>query len=119
MPGNCAPHSEGKSACFHPGGGQKKVDYNALYSAFKTLSQVAPTGPAFSQCTACSPPVLEALDSQGWELIKKVGEKPSHLEDLTGLTALMQVCNNTFKYAFQQMLNWKLLKYFNRFNHLY
>ena len=28
---------------------------------------------------------------QGWELMKKVGEDPSHLEDLTGLTALMQV----------------------------
>ena len=99
-------------------------------------SQVAPTGPAFSQCTACSPPVLEALETQGWlfffldpahnhfiwlgvdllyifyiqgwelicyifavyifyiqgwELMKKVGEDPSHLEDLTGLTALMQV----------------------------
>ena len=63
----------------------------------KTVSQVAPTGPAFSQCTACSPPVLEALDRQGWELIKKVGEKPSHLEDLTGLTVLMQVCKTTFK----------------------
>ena len=30
MPGNCAPHSEGKSACFHPGGGQNKVDYIEL-----------------------------------------------------------------------------------------
>ena len=57
----------------------------------RLYTQVAPTGPAFSQCTACSPPVLEALDQQGWELVKKVGEKPNHLEDLTGLTALMQV----------------------------
>ena len=95
MPGNRAPHSEGQFACFHPGGGQNELhsmkQIKSL-SALKTISQVAPTGPAFSQCTACSPPVLEALDRQGWELIKKVGEKPSHLEDLTGLTALMQVC---------------------------
>ena len=91
MPGNCAPHSEGQFACFHPGGGQNEL-HSMKPSELKTLSQVAPTGPAFSQCTACSPPVLEALDRQGWELIKKVGEKPSHLEDLTGLTALMQVC---------------------------
>ena len=59
--------------------------------------QVAPTGPAFSQCTACSPPVLKALKEEGWELVKKVGERPSYLEDLTGLTALMQVgvCNGS------------------------
>lgn len=63
---------------------------HTLRGSLHAFTQVAPTGPAFSQCTACSPPVLEALDSQGWELIKKVGEKPSHLEDLTGLTALMQ-----------------------------
>ena len=62
----------------------------------ETYLQVAPTGPAFSQCTACSPPVLEALDREGWELVKKVGEKPNHLEDLTGLTALMQVWKITF-----------------------
>lgn len=63
---------------------------HTLRGSLHAFTQVAPTGPAFSQCTACSPPVLDALDHQGWELIKRVGEKPSHLEDLTGLTALMQ-----------------------------
>ena len=41
--------------------------------------------------------MLKALKEEGWELVEKVGERPSYLEDLTGLTALMQVgvCNGS------------------------
>ena len=97
MPRNRAPHSQGQSTCVHPGYWSNSWSWlnepkaKGHICILETHLQVAPTGPAFSQCTACSQPVLEALDQQGWELVKKVGEKPNHLEDLTGLTALMQV----------------------------
>ena len=29
-------------------------------------------GPAFSQCTGCSAPVLAALRDNGWDTVKKV-----------------------------------------------
>lgn len=48
-----------------------------------------PTGPAFSQCTACSSKVIQIYKEQGFELVKKVGENPKYLEDLTGLTDLL------------------------------
>jgi len=54
------------------------------------FSQMTPTGQAFSQCTACSPPVLERIKEDGFEFVKKVGESPQYLEDITGLTSLKQ-----------------------------
>ena len=98
---SCLSHGKGPSAPApaRVGAGEEEESClgtvpHTLRGSLHAFTQVAPTGPAFSQCTACSPAVLEALDRQGWELMKKVGEKPSYLEDLTGLTALMQVFKN-------------------------
>jgi len=63
---------------------------HTLRGSLHGFTQVAPTGPVFSQCTACSPKVLEQLREQGFELVRRVGEEPNYLEDLTGLTELMQ-----------------------------
>lgn len=56
-------------------------------------SQMIPTGPAFSQCTACSREVLDLFSKEGFELVRKVGESPQYLEDVTGLTSLKNDTN--------------------------
>jgi len=65
---------------------------HTIRGSLHSFNQYLPTGPAFSQCTACSPKVLELYKSEGFELVKKVGEDPKYLEEITGLTDLL---NNT------------------------
>lgn len=45
---------------------------------------------AFSQCTACSDMVVEAYRSKGWDFVLEAMQRPSMLEELTGLHALHQ-----------------------------
>jgi ubiquitin-like modifier-activating enzyme ATG7 len=47
-----------------------------------------PASAAFDQCTACSPAVLEAFESGGFDFLLNVFNQPSYLEDLTGLSQL-------------------------------
>ena len=53
-----------------------------LLSAFE---QNAYRGRAFSKCTACSLPVLESLQQQGFPFLRSVCEDPETLERLLGL----------------------------------
>jgi len=62
---------------------------HTIRGSLHSFTQITPTGPAFSQCTACSPKVLELFKEEGFELIRKVGNNPKYLEDITGLTDLM------------------------------
>merc|ERR1712142_1290736 len=62
---------------------------HTIRGSLHSFTQITPTGPAFSQCTACSPKVLELFREEGFELIRKVGNNPKYLEDITGLTDLM------------------------------
>ena len=41
--------------------------------------------PAYDKCTACSPPVLSALESDGWDFVAAVLSDPDVLERVTGL----------------------------------
>jgi ubiquitin-like modifier-activating enzyme ATG7 len=52
------------------------------------FGQTCMTGQAFSQCTACSPAVLQQYRSQGWGFVRQVLSQPSLLEELTGLAEL-------------------------------
>jgi ubiquitin-like modifier-activating enzyme ATG7 len=54
------------------------------------FSQVVMQGVAFSQCTACSPAVLEAYRRDGWGFVAKVLQNPKWLEELTGLAELQR-----------------------------
>jgi len=62
---------------------------HTIRGSLHNFTQLTPTGPAFSQCTACSPKVLELFKKEKFEMIRKVGENPKYLEDITGLTDLM------------------------------
>eukprot|EP00092_Neocalanus_flemingeri_P029015 GFUD01031500.1.p1 GENE.GFUD01031500.1~~GFUD01031500.1.p1 ORF type:complete len:680 (+),score=251.80 GFUD01031500.1:45-2084(+) len=62
---------------------------HTIRGSLHNFKQFTPTGPAFSQCTACSPKVLDLFKKEEFELIRKVGENPKYLEDITGLTDLM------------------------------
>ena len=47
-----------------------------------------PASCAFDCCTACSPAVLNAYVTRGFDFLLDVFNRPSYLEDLTGLTEL-------------------------------
>jgi len=98
---SCFVHPQGSSApaAISVSGDMKDVKESVLGTVPHTIrgslhnfSQVCPTGPVFSQCTACSSKVSEMLTSDGFEFIRKVGDNPKFLEDITGLTELM--CDN-------------------------
>jgi ubiquitin-like modifier-activating enzyme ATG7 len=52
------------------------------------FGQTCMVGQAFSQCTACSPVVLQQYRSHGWGFVQQVLSQPSLLEELTGLAEL-------------------------------
>jgi ubiquitin-like modifier-activating enzyme ATG7 len=58
---------------------------HSIRGSVHTYNQYMPATPAFSQCTGCSKPVIEAYAKEGFELVKKVGEDSKYLEDLTGI----------------------------------
>ncbi|MCO5607982.1 hypothetical protein L7F22_062184 [Adiantum nelumboides] len=53
------------------------------------FSQLLITGTAFSKCTACSPCVVAEYRSGGFDFLLSVFNHPTYLEDLTGLTDLI------------------------------
>jgi len=90
---SCLVHELGPAAPASMGdGGTESVlgtVPHTIRGSLHSFTQITPTGPAFSQCTACSPKVLELFKEDGFELIRKVGNNPKYLEDITGLTDLM------------------------------
>jgi len=95
---SCLVHPLGPSApaVSGPGGEGREGTESVLGTVPHTIrgslhnfTQLTPTGPAFSQCTACSPKVLDLYKQEGFELVRKVGDNPKYLEDITGLTELM------------------------------
>lgn len=42
----------------------------------------------FKYCSACSIPVIEAFEKNGWNFVKEALNNPTYLEDLVGLTKL-------------------------------
>ncbi|XP_020616050.1 ubiquitin-like modifier-activating enzyme ATG7 isoform X2 [Orbicella faveolata] len=51
---------------------------------------VLPASLAFDKCIACSSKVLSSYQEEGFSFLMKVFNVPSYLEDLTGLTQLLQ-----------------------------
>jgi len=92
---SCLAHPLGSAAPAGAGAGGEWSESvlgtvpHTIRGSLHNFTQLAPTGPAFTQCTACSPKVLELFKQEGFELIRKVGENPKYLEDITGLTDLM------------------------------
>ena len=62
---------------------------HTIRGSLSSFTQFTPVGPAFSQCTGCCPKVLDTLRAEGWDMVRRVMESPRYLEDLTGLTELM------------------------------
>ncbi|GLJ48709.1 hypothetical protein SUGI_1027260 [Cryptomeria japonica] len=58
------------------------------------FSQVIFKGRAFNRCTACSETVVSEYRKRGMDFILEALNQPSYLEDLTGLTTLMDLANN-------------------------
>jgi ubiquitin-like modifier-activating enzyme ATG7 len=54
-----------------------------------SYTMMTPTVPAFSCCTGCAPPVVEAYKRDKTEIMYDASQSPSgtYLEDLAGLTA--------------------------------
>ncbi|CAH0383087.1 unnamed protein product [Bemisia tabaci] len=52
------------------------------------FQQMLPSTPAFSQCIACSPAVLQEYRKRGNDFLQEVFKNSKHLEELTGLTQL-------------------------------
>ncbi|GLJ38595.1 hypothetical protein SUGI_0786970 [Cryptomeria japonica] len=58
------------------------------------FSQTIIKGRAFDRCTACSERVVSEYRKTGMDFILKALNQPSYLEDLTGLTILMELANS-------------------------
>ena len=58
----------------------------SMYTLENSLIQ----GPAFEQCTACSPAIVNAYKEGAFEFLLKVFNHPEYLEELTGLAKLKQ-----------------------------
>lgn len=50
-----------------------------------------PTTAAFSKCSACSWPVIEAYRRDGYDFLSRVFDDPNYLEEITGLKDLQSV----------------------------
>jgi len=52
------------------------------------FTQACMTGPAFSQCVACSPAVVGAAGAEGWGFVRRAVCEPGFLDRVTGLDEL-------------------------------
>lgn len=62
---------------------------NLAYQEMFTLA-----GTAFDHCTCCSDPILNELQSEGFEFIKRVCSSPEELENISGLTEMKRISND-------------------------
>ena len=53
-------------------------------------------GVSYSQCTACSPKVIESYKNDGYEFLEKVFNNPDLLEELTGLKELLKKTQESY-----------------------
>ncbi|KAL6076176.1 Autophagy protein 7 [Balamuthia mandrillaris] len=58
------------------------------------FSQLLIVGHAYDKCTACSSKVLKEYKEHGFEFLLKAFNKPSYLEDITGLTEMKDSAAN-------------------------
>jgi ubiquitin-like modifier-activating enzyme ATG7 len=54
-------------------------------------------GPAFPQCTACSPRIVREFEKQGFPMLLKVFNDPKYLEQVTGLSELHKQVEDKMK----------------------
>lgn len=55
-----------------------------------------PTTPSFNKCAACSPAVIKAYRTSGYDFLQRVFDDPSYLEELAGLKDLQNVDDNVW-----------------------
>ena len=58
------------------------------------FSNVIAHGPAFQQCTACSDVILGQYSKDGFAFLHRVFNNPTHLEDISGITAMNKVAED-------------------------
>jgi ubiquitin-like modifier-activating enzyme ATG7 len=81
------PAAEGRSSSVERGGALGPVPH-MVRGQLSGFGQVCMVGQAFSQCTACSPAVLQQYAAEGWGFVSCVLHNPGLLEELTGLAEL-------------------------------
>lgn len=47
-------------------------------------------GPSYSCCSACSPPITAAWNTDGWEFVKRALNEPGYVEELSGLAEVQR-----------------------------
>eukprot|EP00095_Tigriopus_kingsejongensis_P009040 maker-scaffold2452_size15588-snap-gene-0.3 protein:Tk09040 transcript:maker-scaffold2452_size15588-snap-gene-0.3-mRNA-1 annotation:"autophagy-related protein 7" len=64
---------------------------HTIRGSLHTFHQFLPTSLLFPKCTACSHNVLEAFKTEKFEFLQKVAGDKKYLEDLVGLTAMLNI----------------------------
>lgn len=54
------------------------------------FSQSKLSTPAYPHCSACSQPVIEAFEEEGWEFVKRCLNSPKYLEEVSGLQKIQE-----------------------------
>lgn len=47
-------------------------------------------GPSYDCCSACSPKIVQAYDTEGWDFVQKALNEPGYVEDLSGLAEVQR-----------------------------
>ncbi|VDD83058.1 unnamed protein product [Mesocestoides corti] len=86
--------------CFAPAGGRSDADCpgsqdytfgflpHQIRGFLSQFSEVVPCTAAFSRCSACSQPVLDAYAKGGFDFLLRVFDEPGYLEEVSGLKEL-------------------------------
>ncbi|XP_039287408.1 ubiquitin-like modifier-activating enzyme ATG7 [Nilaparvata lugens] len=62
---------------------------HSIRGYLSSFSHILPSTPAFESCVACSTKVLSAYEKEGRLFLKKVYESSTYLENLTGISKLL------------------------------
>jgi ubiquitin-like modifier-activating enzyme ATG7 len=68
-----------------------------IRGSMSTFQNALLTGTSYSQCTACSPVVVEEYEKNGFEFLAKVFNSPKLLEEITGLDELHEKTKKLFE----------------------
>lgn len=63
---------------------------HSIRGSISTFDQIMPATERFSKCIACSEVILNSFREEGFELALKAFNSSRFLEDLTGITELLQ-----------------------------
>merc|ERR1712226_120725 len=66
---------------------------HSIRGSLSNFGQFSPTTALFESCSACSKPVLEAFKKDGFDFLKRVCNESNHLENLSGISKLIQDSN--------------------------